>query len=147
MGSSGSNVKEQVTATERAFAETMAERDHAAFANFVAADTVFFSGPKPLHGKQAVVEFWAKFYKGTSAPFSWEPKEVEVLDSGGLAMSSGPVYAPDGKQFATFTSIWRLEAPNTWCIVFDKGIYCKSSNAKSLQEFLLEGFRLNDWSV
>ena len=26
-----------------------------------------------------------------------------------------------GKPVATFTSIWRLEAPGTWRIVFDKG--------------------------
>lgn len=115
------SAKEQVAATERAFAKTMADRDHAAFASFVATDTVFFSGPKPLHGKQAVVDFWAKFYSAPSAPFSWEPKEVEVLDSGDLAISSGPVYDPSGKQFATFTSIWRREAPNTWRIIFDKG--------------------------
>lgn len=115
------NAKDQVIATERAFAKTMADRDHAAFASFVATDTVFFSGPTPLHGKQAVVDFWAKFYSGPAAPFSWEPKEVEVLESGDLAISSGPVYDPNGKSFATFTSVWRREAPNTWRIIFDKG--------------------------
>ena len=113
--------KEEVMATERAFAKTMADRDHAAFASFVAADTVFFSGPKPSHGKQAVVDFWAKYYSAPKAPFSWEPKEVEVLDAGDLAISSGPAYDPSGKQFGTFTSIWRREAPNTWRIIFDKG--------------------------
>jgi ketosteroid isomerase-like protein len=122
--------KEQVIATERAFAKTMADRDHAAFASFVATDTVFFSGPKPLHGKQAVVDFWARFYKEPKAPFTWEPKDVEVLDSGDLAISSGPVHDPSGKLIATFTSIWRLEAPNTWRIIFDKGeaaCNCKAS--------------------
>lgn len=113
--------KDQVIATERAFAKSMADRDHAKFASFVATDTVFFSGPKPLHGKQAVVDFWAKFYSAPKAPFSWEPKEVEVLDSGDIAISSGPVFDSNGKQFATFTSIWRREAPNIWRIIFDKG--------------------------
>lgn len=108
-------------ATERGFAKSMADRDHKAFATFVAADTVFFSGPKPLHGKQAVIDFWAKFFTKPAAPFSWEPKEVEVLDSGDLAISSGPVYDPSGKHFANFSSIWRREAPNTWRIIFDKG--------------------------
>jgi len=27
----------------------------------------------------------------------------------------------NGKQIATFSSIWRLEAPGTWRIIFDKG--------------------------
>ena len=130
-GGGPASAKDQVMATERAFAKTMADRDHGAFTNFVANDTVFFSGPKPLRGKQAVVDFWAKFYSGSKAPFSWEPKEVEVLDSGDLAISSGPVYDPSGKQFATFTSIWRREAPNTWRIVFDKGNpVCDCTEAK-----------------
>jgi hypothetical protein len=46
---------------------------------------------------------------------------VEVLDSGDLALSSGPVRDASGKLIATFTSIWRREAPATWRIVFDKG--------------------------
>lgn len=113
--------RQQVMATERAFAKTMADRDLNAFASFIAADTVFFSGPKPLHGKQEVVDFWARFYKPGQAPFSWAPEEVEVLDSGDLAISAGPVHNPEGKLIAHFTSIWRLEAPGQWRIIFDKG--------------------------
>jgi len=111
----------EVADTERAFAKTMADRDLAAFSNFIATDAVFFSGPEPRRGKQAVVEFWKRFYEKPEAPFSWRPETVEVLDSGTLALSSGPVFDPTGKQFATFTSIWRLEAPGTWRIGFDKG--------------------------
>src|SRR3569832_2681811 len=77
--------RKQVEATERAFAKSMADRDHAAFVRFLSDDTVFFSGPKPLHGKQAVAEFWARFYTTPQAPFSWEPASVEVLDAGHLA--------------------------------------------------------------
>ena len=113
--------RQQVMDTERAFAKTMADRNLQAFASFLSDDTVFFSGPKPLHGKQAVVDFWARLYARPQAPFSWEPDEVEVLDSGTLALSSGPVRDPGGKVFARFTSIWRLEAPGQWRIVFDKG--------------------------
>ena len=113
--------KARVFATERAFAKTMADRDYTAFTSFLAADAVFFSGPEPRRGKQAVAEWWKRFYEKPQAPFSWEPERVEVLDSGSLALSTGPVRDPDGKLIATFTSIWRLEAPATWRIVFDKG--------------------------
>ncbi|MES2102882.1 MAG: nuclear transport factor 2 family protein [Pseudomonadota bacterium] len=116
-----SDLQKQVADTERAFAKTMASRDHAAFSGFLSEETVFFSGPTPLHGKQKVAEWWKRFYEKTEAPFSWEPEQVEVLDSGTLAISSGPVKDPQGKIVATFTSIWRLEAPNTWRIIFDKG--------------------------
>ena len=118
---SSEEARRQVTATERAFAQTMADRDHGAFASFVAEDTVFFSGPKPLHGKQAVVDFWARFYQKPQAPFSWEPDEVEVLDGGTLAHSSGPVRNPAGKMVARFSSVWRRVPSGRWEIVFDKG--------------------------
>ena len=116
-----SELKRQVSDTEKAFAKTMAQRDHTAFSNFLSEEAVFYSGPGVLHGKQEVAQYWKRFYEKPIAPFSWEPKEVEVLVSGSLAISSGPVYDPSGKFVATFTSIWRLEAPNTWRIIFDKG--------------------------
>lgn len=113
--------KQQVMETERAFARTMADRDHTAFASLIADDAVFFTGPTPLHGKPAVVAAWKRFYERPQAPFSWEPEEVEVLDSGTLALSSGPVRNAEGKLIAKFTSIWRQDAPGVWRIVFDKG--------------------------
>ena len=116
-------LKRQVADTERAFARTMADRDHAAFTAFLSEETVFFSGPggSALRGRQAVAERWKRFYEKPQAPFSWEPTEVEVLDSGTLALSSGPVHDPSGRLVGTFQSIWRLEAPGQWRIVFDKG--------------------------
>ena len=114
-------LQQQVTATERAFARTMADRDHAAFTAFLADDAVFVSEPRTLHGKEDIAAAWKGFYERPGAPFSWSPGQVEVLSSGTLALSTGPVFDPRGKQVATFTSIWRLEAPGVWRIVFDKG--------------------------
>lgn len=116
-----STAKQQVADTERAFAKTMADRDLNAFTTFLAEDTVFFSGPTPLHGPKAVTDFWAKFYSSPAAPFEWTPEEVEVLSSGKLALSSGPVRNPQGKLIGRFTSIWRLESDGKWRVVFDKG--------------------------
>jgi len=114
-------LKQQVADTERAFARTMANRDHQAFASFLSQEAVFFSGPKPLRGAQQVAEWWKRYYEAPDAPFSWQPEDVEVLDSGTLAMSSGPVRDPKGALIATFTSIWRLEDTGTWRIIFDRG--------------------------
>src|SRR5436309_15899083 len=113
--------KRQVADTERAFARTMATRDHKAFSSFLSQEAVFFSGDKPLRGAQQVADWWKRYYEGPDAPFSWEPEEVEVLDSGTLAMSSGPVRDPKGALIATFTSIWPLEDAGKWRIIFDKG--------------------------
>lgn len=114
-------LQQQVMETERAFAATMEERDFEGFQSFLADETVFFAGEKPLNGKQAVADAWQAFYEVDAAPFSWSPAQVVVLESGNLALSTGPVYDPAGKQVATFTSIWRQETPGVWKIVFDKG--------------------------
>lgn len=114
-------LQRQVAETERAFARTMADRDHAAFAAFLSDEAIFFSGDKVLRGRKQVADAWAGYYVGPQAPFSWQPERVEVLDSGTLASSSGPVRDPQGRLIGTFSSIWRLEAPGIWRIVFDKG--------------------------
>jgi ketosteroid isomerase-like protein len=114
-------LRKQVADAERAFAKTMADRNFAAFTSFLSEEAIFYAGEKPIRGKQAVAADWKRFYEKPEPPFSWEPESVEVLDSGTLALSSGPVRSPDGKVFARFNSIWRLEAPGVWRVVFDKG--------------------------
>jgi len=110
-----------VFAAESSFAASMARRDLKAFAALVSAEAVFFSDTAALRGKEAVVEAWRKFFVDRKAPFSWRPETVEVLSSGGLALTSGPVHDPAGKLIGTFTSIWRREADGSWRIIFDKG--------------------------
>lgn len=116
-----SRAEQEVADTERAFAKSMADRDYAAFKSFLSEDAIFFSGTTALKGKQQVAAAWQRFYEKPEAPFSWQPEQVQVLDSGDLALSTGPVRDEKGKLFATFTSIWRREAPGQWRIVFDKG--------------------------
>jgi len=115
------NIDRDVAAVERAFAATMAKRDFTAFSAFVADEAVFVSGRRTLRGKAQVLEAWKRFFEKPAAPFSWEPETVEVLDSGRLALSTGPVKTPDGEVVATFTSVWRYEG-NAWRIIFDRGV-------------------------
>lgn len=111
----------QVRAAEAAFARSMAERIHAEFVAQLSDEAIFFSEREVLRGKSAVAAAWKPYFDGPKAPFSWQPESVEVLDSGTLAHSSGPVFAPDGRRIATFNSIWRREADGRWRIIFDKG--------------------------
>ena len=110
-----------VFAAESSFAASMAHRDLKAFAAHVSPEAVFFSDTAALRGKESVIEAWRKFFVDRKAPFSWRPETVEVLSSGTLALTSGPVHDPAGKLIGTFTSIWRREADRTWRIIFDKG--------------------------
>ncbi len=120
-------LREAVAKVERAFAKTMADRDSEAFASFLADEAVFLSADTERRGKAAVAAHWTeRFFATAEAPFSWAPETVTVLDSGGLALSTGPVWDGEGNRIATFTSIWRREAPGVWRIVFDKGNrYCE----------------------
>jgi len=121
----------EVEGTERAFAKSMADRDLERFTAFLSDEAIFFSGEEALRGKRAVVERWSRFFQGAEAPFSWEPDRVEVLDSGTLALSTGPVRNARGKLVARFSSIWRQESPGVWRIVFDRGsAVCDCAAAK-----------------
>jgi ketosteroid isomerase-like protein len=110
--------------TERAFAATLAKRDITAFAMFVSNEAIFMGSsdtPRVLRGRQAIVESWKEYFEGPNAPFSWEPDIVEVVDSGTMALTSGPVHNPKGDVIGRFNSIWRLERDGKWRIVFDRG--------------------------
>lgn len=111
----------QVRSAEESFARSMAKRSLTDFADQVADDTVFFTAEKVLRGRAAVLEVWAAWFAVEQAPFSWKPESVEVLASGDLALSSGPVFAADGTRIGSFNSIWRLESDGRWRVVFDKG--------------------------
>ena len=114
-------LQEQVRRTEIAFAKTMADRDPAAFASFLAKETIFMSNGRVSRGASEVTERWKRFFEGPQAPFSWEPEQVAVLDSGTLAMTSGPVRDPSRKRIGTFNSVWRREPNGSWKIVLDSG--------------------------
>jgi ketosteroid isomerase-like protein len=111
----------QVAETERAFARSMVQRDHAAFTALLSEHAVFFGDAEVLRGKAAVAAGWKRYFEGPRAPFSWEPDRVEVLADGQLALSTGPVRDAAGKVIARFNSVWRQEAPGQWRVVFDKG--------------------------
>lgn len=115
------NLTEQVRQAEVAFAKTMADRDHAAFRSFLADEAIFVGPNRVLRGAAEVAAGWKRFFDGPQAPFSWEPDHVQVLDSGTLAVSSGPVRDPSGKRVGTFNSIWRHERDGKWKVVIDHG--------------------------
>ncbi|MCD2516548.1 nuclear transport factor 2 family protein [Massilia sp. G4R7] len=118
---SNQDLRRQVMDAERAFAATMKARDFDAFIRYVADEAIFLSPQGKLRGKQAIARGWRPYYDKPQAPFSWEPEEVEVVASGTLAYSGGPIYDPSGRRIGRFNSIWRLEAPGQWKVVFDRG--------------------------
>lgn len=122
----------QVSDAETAFAATMARRDIRAFASHIAEDAVFFDNTNALRGKDAIVAGWKALYEGEKAPISWRPENVQVLASGDLAHSSGPVFDAEGRRIGTYNSIWRRNQNGTWQVVFDKG--CGACNCAPAPE-------------
>ena len=114
-------LQQTVRNIEHSFAKTMADRDFGAFQTFLDDDAIFLGRSGPLRGKPAVAKAWQPFFAGPTAPFAWTPDRVEVLPTGDLALSTGPVFDPDGKRIGTFTSVWRKSESGEWKIVFDKG--------------------------
>jgi ketosteroid isomerase-like protein len=114
-------LEQRVADTERAFAASMAARDFAAFQGHLAEDAIFIGNDGPLRGKAEIAAGWQRYFEGDEAPFSWRPELVTVLQSGSLALSTGPVYNPAGACVGTFTSIWRRNTDDSWSIVFDRG--------------------------
>lgn len=120
-GDDQAELETTLRATESAFARSMADRDHAAFARFLSPEAVFF-GSKSIHrGSEAIAAAWKSFFADDDAPFSWEPESVAVLESGTLGVTSGPVFDPEGKRIGTFNSVWRLDDDGLWRVVFDRG--------------------------
>ena len=118
------DLRAQVFEAERAFAATMARRDFEGFTAYLSREAVFMHPRGAARGKEAVAAAWRTYFDKPQAPFSWEPTDVEVLASGTLAYSSGPVRDAAGRQVGRFNSVWRLEGPGTWRVVFDRGCDC-----------------------
>ncbi|MFC0251768.1 YybH family protein [Massilia consociata] len=116
-----SELRRQVMASERAFAATMKARDFEGFTRFLAEEAIFLSDGGKLRGKAAIARGWRQYYDKPQAPCSWEPDEVEVVASGTLAYSGGPIYNAAGQRIGRFNSVWRLKAPGQWEVVFDRG--------------------------
>ncbi len=116
-----STLKREVFAAESSFAASMTERNFDAFGSHLSPEAIFFGDTTVMRGKQAVLKTWRRFFDKPDPPFSWKPEVIEVLPSGKLALSSGPVFDPKGEQVGTFSSIWRRESDGSWKIIFDKG--------------------------
>ena len=114
-------IQEEVRGREAAFAKAMADRNLAAFTSFLSPEAVFVGATQTSRGRQGIADAWKRYFDGPQAPFSWRPETVEVLESGTLALTSGPVFDPQGQQIGTFNSTWRRDADGVWRIIFDKG--------------------------
>lgn len=113
------DLRQQVQDSEHAFARALREGDVDGFARYLAREAVFIGDGSVARGREAVLEAW-RGHTGRQAPFAWQPGRVEVVESGTLAYASGPIRDREGRPVGSFDSVWRLEAPGRWRIVFGR---------------------------
>lgn len=120
-------VEDQVRCAELAFSRSVQEQNIQAFTEFVDEDARF-TGGTTLKGKQAVSEGWQVFFESGGPTIRWAPDNIEVLDSGDLALSQGPfemrMTGENGEEVVRtgrFFSVWRRADDGRWTVIFDGG--------------------------
>lgn len=133
----------EVWQREMAFAQSVQRHDSAAFATFLADDTVFDANTdKPTHGAYAVRQHWAAIIAGKTVHLDWYPQHVVAGANGALAYSSG-VYlfenpAANAKpRYVTghFATTWRRDSDDVWRVAFDGGDEGKPASDAEVKAF------------
>jgi ketosteroid isomerase-like protein len=133
----------EVWQREMAFAQSVQRHDSAAFATFLASDTVFDANTdKPTRGAYAVRQHWAAIIAGKTVHLDWYPQHVVAAANGALAYSSG-VYlfenpAANAKPrylIGHFATTWRRDGDDVWRVAFDGGDESKPASDAEVKAF------------
>ncbi|MGB3747672.1 MAG: nuclear transport factor 2 family protein [Rhodanobacter sp.] len=119
----------EVWQRELAFAHSVQRHDAAAFAAFLAEDSVFdATADKPVRGPQAIVRHWTAILAGKAVRLDWYPQHVIASADGTLATSSGPYLFENragnaGSRYTIghFSTTWRRGPDGVWRVAFDGG--------------------------
>jgi ketosteroid isomerase-like protein len=114
---------------ERSFAESVDRHDTLAFSQHISANAVFVSDdPKPVRGRNAIVEEWAGFISGEPYSLHWYPGSVDIAGDAKVALSRGLYWLESGKSAPSkkyaighFVSVWTEEPDGVWRVIYDGG--------------------------
>ncbi|MBN2414683.1 DUF4440 domain-containing protein [bacterium] len=118
--------RNEVRATERAFARAVADSGlQAAFTAFAADSAVLSRGGTLVKGKDAIYRFYSSD-RYRSVSLQWEPEFIHVAASGDLAYTYGP-YTWRGRDEegnpvesrGVFHTVWRRQPDGSWKYVWD----------------------------
>jgi ketosteroid isomerase-like protein len=125
------DVKNAVTAADRAFAKASAEKGLDGWMSFMADDAVRVTpmGGKATVGKAAVKELDAKLFADPKRKLVWEPTDGGSLADPAFGWTTGKarIIGPNDKGMAetvwagSYVTIWRKGADGTWKVILDTG--------------------------
>ncbi|MFN7972968.1 MAG: DUF4440 domain-containing protein [Acidobacteriota bacterium] len=116
-----------VEKADAAMSAACEKRDVAAFAAFLAPDTVFLSHAAPAEGPEAVKAQWAIFFDAKGPALTWKPEKAFVARSGDLAYSVGDWVlrekgeSGDTEQTGRYVTVWK-KGPAGWLVLFDASL-------------------------
>lgn len=133
----------EVWQRELAFARSVQRHDAAAFAAFLADDSVFDANTdKPVRGIDAIRRHWDAILAGKAVRLTWYPQHVVASADGNLAVSSGAYLfenraanAPSRYAVGRFNTTWRRGADRVWRVAFDGGDSGQPASAKDVAAF------------
>jgi ketosteroid isomerase-like protein len=121
--------KAAIIKADKAFNQSVADRDLRRFLSLVAEDATFSGGtPNEIHGRDAVGKGWAPMFEPGGPTLTWTPTKGEVLAGGDLGYTVGiwerRARGQDGTLKVThgnYLTVWRKDPDGAWRAVYDTG--------------------------
>jgi ketosteroid isomerase-like protein len=119
---------EQVQAAEDALAQAVFERDRDTFRDLLADDGEMVVCRRTLHGKPAIMAALQSYFDGAEAAVCCECLQIEVLNTGALAFTSGELLDHyDRSPVGAFESIWRRDPDHIWRLAFAQASFSRAA--------------------
>lgn len=109
-----------VLTADRAFNQSVADKDVEHFRALVAEDAMFGGGTAhQTQGREAIVKAWAPFFEPDAVPLTWAPVKGEVLSGGEIGYTVGRYV--HGRARGQYLTVWRKQADGRWRAIYDIG--------------------------
>ncbi len=145
----GASAAEKIVAPESArcqgrqrepgFAQSVADRDAAAFAEYLHPRAAFGVGNKPTVGRAAVLAEWKGIIDGSALKLEWYPDVVTVGGDRDTLYSAGPALSQNPQtgayQRSRFNSVWQRGEDGARPVIFDDGSRREPADAVAVQVF------------
>lgn len=119
----------EIVKADADFARSVADRNRERFLSLIAETAIFSGGTaNELHGREAVMKDWARFFAPDGPTLSWAPTRGEVIGAGDLGFTTGSsVFRAEGvdgkptERHGQYVTVWKKQPDGTWKVIYDTG--------------------------